>query len=179
VVCPISETHRPPRKFPIPIFALIIGIDEYQNINTLSGACRDADAIYACLTTRLLVPHENIVNLRNVSATRSRIIKEISSLASNESIMRDDAIIIYFAGHGGRAGVPKEWEGYVAAQSQIEIICPVDIFEVDGKGVATPGIPDRLLNQLLHELSYTKSNNIVSPHSQTGDKIDLLTDSHS
>ncbi|KAJ7455413.1 caspase domain-containing protein, partial [Mycena latifolia] len=150
---------KPPTKLPVPLFALIIGIDTYSAF-PLHGSAADADSIYAYLTSQLLVPHENIVNLRNGAAKRSRIIEELEGLA-RRTIPPGSAIFIYYSGHGGRVAIPEDWVGYSTIDSMVEILCPVDLFVVDNAGVATPGISDRVLNCLLHEISQKHGNNVT------------------
>lgn len=150
------------KRLDTPLFALIIGINDYKGY-PLKGAVPDADAIFIFLTTQLLVPHSNIVNLRNANATRARIISELESLACRDGIPQHAAILIYFAGHGCANDIPTDWEGYHTANGKVESICPVDIFAQDPEtGVTISGIPDQVVSCLIHEISAAHGNNVVS-----------------
>lgn len=160
------RTHRMIRKFTkrlnTPLFALIIGINDYR-FAPLKGPVADAEAFYIFLTAQLLVPHQNIVNLRNANATRARIISELESLAHRDDIPQNAAILIYFSGHGCRIPVPEDWGGYHTVNGEIEMMCPVDIFSQDQNTNETiSGIPDRVISSLIHEVSAAHGNNVVS-----------------
>ena len=149
-------------RFP-PIFALIIGIDIYPNTEKhLKGAVFDAVRFNTFLSSKCGVPSHQIRNLRNGEATRKQIIAELEYLSSNDKIPIGAAIIIFFAGHGARNKVPKEWKEWIAADDMIEGICPQDILAGDGNKKPITAIPDRTIACLLDEISRAKGDNIVS-----------------
>jgi hypothetical protein len=89
------------------IHSLLIGIDEYRDpIPKLYGAVADMRSMedyLASLAKSLAVPDLSRtvnVTLTNQEATRKDIIDAIDSLSSNDLICLNDAILIYFAGHG-------------------------------------------------------------------------------
>jgi hypothetical protein len=106
------------------------------------------------------VPKDNITQLLDNEATRHNIITALGSLVKNDKIEKDNAIVIFFAGHGARCPAPVEWS---PAQSKVEILCPVDVGVAarQGKSLVT-GIPDRTIAALLNKISVAKGNNIVS-----------------
>ncbi|KAF8815985.1 hypothetical protein BYT27DRAFT_7209205 [Phlegmacium glaucopus] len=146
--------------FRCPIFAFIIGIDQYMSfeVPNLKGCINDAKSIKSFLVDNLHVPDSQIVLLTNKSATRSAIISNFKShLINNPEIQKGDAIVIFYAGHGSRVAPPKEW---MLDGAWVETICPHDErTNVDGEFIH--GIPDRTVNALLHELSSVKHNNIT------------------
>ncbi|KDN46595.1 hypothetical protein RSAG8_04248, partial [Rhizoctonia solani AG-8 WAC10335] len=94
------------------LHALIIGINDYPNLSNLKGAVADADEIANFLTSEseLKVPPDQIINLRNESATRQNIIDSIKGLQNNPLINREDPILIYYAGHGGTRKATEMWK---------------------------------------------------------------------
>jgi uncharacterized caspase-like protein len=95
----------------------------------------------------------NVCHLTNSLATRQAILDAFfNHLLCNSSIMRGDAIIFYFAGHGGRQDVDGSW---ISEGNKVEVICPYDV-QPEG------GIPDFTIASLLRRLNYEKGDNVVS-----------------
>ncbi|KEP52352.1 mycorrhiza-upregulated peptidase C14 [Rhizoctonia solani 123E] len=159
------------------LHALIIGINAYPNLAKLKGAVADADAITHFLTSesQLKVPPNQIINLRNETATRRNIIDAIKSLQVNPSIDPGDPILIYYAGHGGRRNATDEWKKAKGAH-RVQVIFPYDYdVKTDGSSDPIECIPDRTIAGLLNELSAAKGDNITvifdSCHSPSGTRI--------
>jgi len=97
-------------KFRSNVFAVVIGINKYQDkkIPTLGLARADAEGIYHILTDPELgqVPRKNIFLLLDEKATqrniRSAIGTKIPRLAG-----KNDIVFIYYAGHGSPLIDPK------------------------------------------------------------------------
>jgi hypothetical protein len=140
------------------VFALVIGINKYEHWTRLKGAVKDANDITNFLKESLSVPENHITKLLDGDAKKDRIIKELVSLSTNRNINKDDAILIYFAGHGSFCAAPEGWD---SRDLQIEMICPVDISLPNVAQPTTTGIPDILLNVLISELAEKKGDNIV------------------
>ncbi|TDL22050.1 hypothetical protein BD410DRAFT_277018 [Rickenella mellea] len=143
-----------------PVFALVIGINAYQSRNRLNGAVADANAFDCFLKERFSSTH--VTNLRDAEATRENIKSAFTSLRRDPRIKSGDTIIIYFAGHGARANISDRWVGWKPQDSQMEIICPVDIgvpVGADKKPIG--GIPDRTVGVWLNNLAKEKGNNIT------------------
>lgn len=159
-----------------PIFALIIGIDkvglylfllltlteaQYASnaIPNLKGCVNDAQTIRTFLINRFRIPEAQIAFLANEDATREAILETFQShLIENPSIEMDDAIIIYYAGHGSRATAPNSWP---STDGKIETLVPQDERAKTSEGEVIHGIPDRTINVLLGRLATAKGNNIV------------------
>ncbi|KAG6824171.1 hypothetical protein H0H92_007786, partial [Tricholoma furcatifolium] len=111
---------------PAALFAVIIGIDRYNDIDVpdLSGAVADADAISEFLL-HIDVPRDRIVNLRDGEATRKAILQALRDIASNEMIGTQDPILIYFAGFGSETHPPSTWTTTPSNQ-MIQMILPCD-----------------------------------------------------
>jgi len=151
------------------LFALIIGINTYQNQPHLRGAVADANAFKSYLTTSLGVDERRIISLIDKEATRAKIIETFKSLSEIEAIQRDhDPIVIFFAGHGGDAPSPPGWEaGGPSARTQFLITHDSST----GQDATVLGIPDRTVAALLENIAQSKGDNIVS---FLASKIDFL-----
>ena len=151
-------------RLPPHLFALIIGINEYEspNIPNLVGAVSDADAMRDYLQEHLGVPSSQIRNLRDSEATRAAIIDGIETFSLNDEIKEGDPILMYYAGYGGSADTPNGWE--VGSTGKIELLVPYDHsspLETLEDGNHKHGIPDRTLGALLSHLASKKGDNIV------------------
>ena len=144
----------------LSLHALIFGINEYasREICDLKGAVPDAMAIKAYLEKDLGALPSQIRLLRDAEATRSGIIQAFHDLITNQSIRRDDPILIFFAGHGGEADAPNGW---VAGDPKIQMLIPHDFNTlVDGRVVH--GIPiRRTIGTLLSRVAHKWGDNIV------------------
>jgi hypothetical protein len=101
----------------IPVlFALIIGIKYTKadggKLTNLEGAVSDANDVEDFLKEHLHVLPENIVNLRDSSATRFNILPQFRELARGRRIQPGDPILIFYAGHGAFAPAPSGWLGH-------------------------------------------------------------------
>ncbi|KAJ7286518.1 caspase domain-containing protein [Mycena rebaudengoi] len=144
-----------------PVFALIIGIDQYASdaILNLRGCVNDARTIKTFLTNRFHIPEDQIVFLANETATREALLDNFQMhLIENPAIEMNDAIIVYYAGHGSRTTAPEHWP---AVDGKIETLVPHDERTTNTQGELTHGIPDRTLNTLLSMLATAKGNNIT------------------
>jgi hypothetical protein len=142
------------------MWALIIGVNEYSGtkLHRLFGAINDASRVDTYLRTHLHVPVERIFKLLGAQATRSNIIKHFRVLELSPEIQRGDAIVIYYAGHGGESSVPAQWH---TSGMRIQVIFPVDVNTKDKAGNMVYPIPDRTIAVLLNDIAKAKGNNIV------------------
>ncbi|KAJ7694569.1 hypothetical protein B0H17DRAFT_460972 [Mycena rosella] len=151
-----------------PIFALLVGIDQYQasdELPTLNGAVNDAKLFAKYLTDSLesgglQVPSSHIELLVNEKATRTAILSTFDSHFLNNPLIPDHgkaAMIFLFAGHGSRIASPGN---LLAPDGKVEVVCPVDERTVDADGHRVHAIPDYLLAQKLYHLAMKKGNNI-------------------
>ena len=79
-------------------YALIIGIDKYENVKNLNYAVADAESIQDILVNTFNFPEGNITLLKNEEANKQAILKAFSDLAKTAE--NNDRVLIYFAGHG-------------------------------------------------------------------------------
>ena len=79
-------------------WALIIGIDKYQNETNLRYAVDDAEAIQNLLVTHFGYSKNNITLLTNDNATLQNIKSHLGKIANNTG--KNDAFLVFYAGHG-------------------------------------------------------------------------------
>lgn len=90
-------------------FALVIGVDEYQDtqINKLDGASNDAKAIVEALVKYAGFPRDQVVLLTSDQPTerkptRGNILRRLSNLRT--AVPKDGLLLLAFAGHGIERG---------------------------------------------------------------------------
>ncbi len=79
-------------------WALIIGIDKYENVQHLNYAVKDAESIQDILVNTFNFPEGNITLLKDEEANKDAILKAFSDLTKTAE--DNDRVLIYFAGHG-------------------------------------------------------------------------------
>ena len=79
-------------------WALIVGINDYENVRGLNYAVEDALAMKNMLINVYGFTRKNVRVLTNGEATGSNIKKELHSLV--KSVGENDRVVFYFAGHG-------------------------------------------------------------------------------
>ncbi len=86
-------------------FALIIGVDQYQDsqITRLEGASNDAKALAQALTTYAGLPGDQVVLLTSMQPqeqwpNRGNILRKLSNLRG--SVPKDGLLLVAFSGHG-------------------------------------------------------------------------------
>ena len=93
-------------------YALIIGIDKYENVSNLDYAVKDANSIASLLKDNFNFPAKNVKVLINDEATYSNIRNNLDEISS--SAKENDRVLIYFAGHGMTQDLPEGGEmGYL------------------------------------------------------------------
>jgi hypothetical protein len=110
---PAPEAARPARRAGGPYagsWALVIGINAYQNAMRLNYAVADAQAVAAALPA-LGFPAANTRVLLDGDATKARI--ETVLYREFAGIGPDDRLFVYFAGHGETHPIRGGEEGYL------------------------------------------------------------------
>ena len=93
-------------------WALIIGIDKYENVQNLNYAVKDAESINDILINTFDFPGDNVFLLKNKEATKQNIIQAFSDIT--KKAQERDRVVIYFAGHGKTMDLPEGGEmGYL------------------------------------------------------------------
>lgn len=113
------------------------------------------------LTHDLDVPKEQVCMLTDSHATKEGIENAfMDRLVNNPAIQPDDAIIVFFAGHGSRVNAPRDWYHGVRKPRTVEVICTYDFDSKDEHG-RVAGISDRSMHAMLKELAEVKGDNIT------------------
>lgn len=98
---PISAVSDAPRKLYRDSWAVIIGVNDYQNWPKLRYAVNDANSIEEVLVNRFGFQHDHISKLLNGDATRQRIMQVLGDeLSDSRKVQREDRVFFFFAGHG-------------------------------------------------------------------------------
>ena len=93
-------------------YALIIGINKYQNAQNLNYAVKDAESIQDILVNTFDFPKDNVISLFNEDATYQNIRKQFSEISKYSG--ENDRVLIFFAGHGETIDLPEGGEkGYL------------------------------------------------------------------
>ena len=77
-------------------WALIIGIDKYENVHKLNYAVDDAESIKDILINSFNFPEENVSLLINEKASKQNIIKSFATITKNAK--SNDRVIIFYKG---------------------------------------------------------------------------------
>ena len=86
-------------------WALIIGINKYENVQKLAFATDDAIIMKEILMGSFNLPEKNIFLLLDQEATKDNIIKEFSNIALKAQA--NDRVLVFFAGHGETMELPE------------------------------------------------------------------------
>lgn len=81
------------------VWALIVGINEYQNVRNLKYAVNDAQAFYNLLVKQNQIPKENVIILTNQQANLRNLRRAMGTQLKKKA-GKEDMVIIFFAGHG-------------------------------------------------------------------------------
>ena len=75
-------------------YALIIGIDKYENIQNLNYAVKDAESIQDILVNTFDFPEDNVRLLKNEEANKDAILKAFSDLKKKLKVMIEYLFIL-------------------------------------------------------------------------------------
>jgi len=93
-------------------FAIIIGINDYENISNLDYAVNDAESVKEMLINQFSYEEENVKLLINEDANKDNIEQAISDVSLEAG--ENDRILVFFAGHGETMSLPDGGEmGYL------------------------------------------------------------------
>ena len=92
-------------------YALIIGINKYENWNELSYAVNDAKGIRKLLVENFGYDPSKIYQLYDKDATKKQILRVFDTLI--RKTMKNDRVIIFFAGHGSTSQIGAREKGYI------------------------------------------------------------------
>lgn len=104
-------------------FGVIVGIDKYNDLTSLSCATKDATDIAKVL--RAGTKPSQIKLLTDADATKKAILEELAWLSHQAG--SGDTAIFYFSGHGGRRPAPVDDHNY---------LCPADVLADNLEGTS-------------------------------------------
>ncbi|KAG8720958.1 hypothetical protein FRC08_016909 [Ceratobasidium sp. 394] len=143
----------PPR-----LFALIIGINNYLEVKKLNGAVQDAQAMSRYLCEYLDILGNQITQIYNENATRAAIVKAFRDLSEDKRIKTGDAILVFYAGHGGEA---QSYDDRGETGPTTLGLVPYDVGRMDPTGNIVEILPDRTIVSLLDDIAVEKGDNIT------------------
>ena len=92
------------------IWAVVIGINEYQNTRNLKYAVNDARAFKDYIKDNVGISDERIFYLENQNATRDNI-QSLLGTKLKRMASKEDTVIIFYAGHGAVETDPSNPDG--------------------------------------------------------------------
>jgi hypothetical protein len=142
---------------------------------SLSGAVRDMRDMKSFLVNAFNVPTGSTLDIRELKdkkATHANIIDELRKLKDDNLVKKNDAILIYYAGHGATMPPPEGWPGYSSTPpmpngwpEDVEIQCIVAsdavVSKQNQKYCVSGVVLDRTLAALLQDLADKRGSNIV------------------
>lgn len=135
---------------PAKKLALLVGIDEYQNVNKLRGCVNDVRRMEHLLTSKFEFPKEDVLVLVNEQATYANIIKKFKEHLIARALP-ESIVVFHCSSHGSQI---KD-DGNEEIDGFDETIVPVD-----SRANNVFDITDDELNGLFKELAQ-KSKNIT------------------
>jgi hypothetical protein len=132
------------------IWALVVGINEYQNVRKLKYAVNDARAFYNLLVDQNRIPEENVILLTNQQANLRNLRRAMGTQLKKRA-GKEDMVIIFFAGHGATEKDVTSPDG----DGLEKYLLPVDA-ELDD--IYTSAIPMREISHIFRRI---KSERII------------------
>ncbi|HVN57559.1 MAG TPA: caspase family protein [Bacteroidales bacterium] len=139
--------------------ALLVGINNYRDINGLMGCINDVTNVRNILKTFFGFANDDIRVLTDDRATKANIISRLEKMV--EAARKGDHLIFQFSGHGSQI---RDRDGDELSDHLDELICPWDMNWDDGY------ISDDMLRTILDRLVPGVKMEIIldSCHSGTG-----------
>ncbi|RSL81822.1 hypothetical protein CEP51_005575 [Fusarium floridanum] len=113
-------------------WAVVVGIDNYDDGNHLYGCVRDAEDVSAVLQSKLKIPSDNLEVLvsrhgdpikysASSTPTRDNVIRALEKLEDKDP---GAFVLFYYSGHGGQC--PTNHPGLKEAGELDEMICTLE-----------------------------------------------------
>lgn len=101
VTAAAAQGATAPHNFYRESWAVIVGVNDYQNWPKLRYAVNDANGIEEALVSHFGFQRDHIRKLLNGDATRQRIMEVLGDeFTDGRKVQRDDRVFFFFAGHG-------------------------------------------------------------------------------
>lgn len=127
------------------LYALLVGINEYQAVTPLHGCVADITAVETLLRERVAADTLDLVRLVDGDATRERIIDGFRTHLARATA--GDTALFYYCGHGSEEECPAEWR-HAEPSGRNQTLVPVDARVND-----TFDLADKELNALIGEVA--------------------------
>jgi hypothetical protein len=134
------------------VYALFVGIDNYQAVSDLRGAVQDVKAIETLFTERL-GDSLDAVTLLDGHATRAAIIDGFRTHLCRAGA--GDFAFFYYCGHGSRGRVPVEWEK-LEPSGKLQTLAPAD-----ARTTGVWDLADKEVNALINEVTASGAEVVV------------------
>jgi hypothetical protein len=146
--------------------ALLVGINDYKNVNDLQGCINDVTNVRNILKTFFGFRNNDIRVLTNERATKKNILYRLERMVKKAK--KGDLLIFHFSGHGSQI---LDRDNDELKDHMDELICPYNMNWDDGY------ITDDMLRAILDQLPQGVKMEIMldSCHSGTGTR-DLMID---
>ena len=132
------------------VWALVVGINQYQSVRNLKYAVNDAEAFYSLLVEQNQIPEENVILLTDKQASLKNLRRALGTQLKKRA-GKDDMVIIFFAGHGATEKDASSPDG----DGLEKYLLPVDA-ELDD--IYTSAIPMREISHIFRRI---KSERII------------------
>ncbi len=127
------------------VYALLVGIDDYQDVPKLSGCLKDIEAVYDFLEANFDRGYLKVRALTNAEATRAAIIDGFRSHLSQANA--DDIALFYFCGHGAQSPTAAEFKAFSPDGKEEGLVC------YDSRAPGNFDLADKELAVLIDELA--------------------------
>ena len=127
--------------------ALLIGINDYENLPTLRGALNDVETLQKILSSRYDFDEQNIRVITDRQATRAGILQAFEQLAAESG--PNDIVFVHYSGHGSQVPDTSNDE----EDGMDETLCPHD--------ARSPDVPDITDDELDHIVNRLKARWLV------------------
>jgi len=132
------------------VWALVVGINEYQNVRNLKYAVNDAQAFYNLLVKQNQIPQENVIILIDQQASLRNLRRALGTQLKKRA-GKEDMVIIFFAGHGATEKDASSPDG----DGMEKYLLPVD---AELNDIYTSAIPMREISHIFRRI---KSERII------------------
>ena len=124
----LDSANRTGVSFYRDSWAILIGINKYQNVEQLNYAVADVESVKSLLTVKFGFPTNHIIVLSDTAATKKKILDAFGTLLETGP---DDRALVFYAGHGTQIDLPAGGEmgylvpvdGQVATKSDLYSSC--------------------------------------------------------
>ncbi len=138
----IQVAYSPPQG---DVLAVVVGISNYQHVEKLRYADKDALAFYQYLVNDNQIPKDQVTLLLNEEATLQNL-KDALGVDLKKKARRQDTVIIYYAGHGA----PEANRGSPDGDGVEKYLLPYD---ADAHRLYSTALPMLELSRIFSRLS--------------------------